>query len=126
MMNYLHLAELLRHTRRLYRRLRNLDRLEAAQVLAAQAQREARAAWLAASMAQDAQVRAAQAQQASFAQLAANRSLLTTTMRERDRYRGALQRVTGELRQQRAKQRAERDNSRLWITRCTAVNVREN
>lgn len=116
----------LTYLHRLYRRLRNLDHLEAAQVLAAQAQREARAAWLAASMAQDAQVRAAQAQQASFAQLAANRSLLTTTMRERDRYRSALRRVTGELRRQRAKQRTERDNSRLWITRCTATNVREN
>lgn len=119
MMNYLHrLAELLRHTR-LYRRLRNLDRLEAAQVLAAQAQREARAAWLAASMAQE-------IAQASLAQLTANRRLLATTMRERDRYRVGLQRVTAELRRQRAKRWEERHNSRLWITRCTATNVREN
>lgn len=110
----------------LYRRLRNLDQLEAAQVLAAQAQREARAAWRAASMAQDAQVSAVMAQQATFAQLATNRSLLTTTMRERDRYRVGLQRVTAELRRQRARRWAERHNSRLWITRCTATNVREN
>lgn len=98
------LAESLRRTR-LYRRWRNLDQLEAAQRAAREAQ---------------------QAQEATLAQLTANRRLLATTMRERDRYRDALRRVTGELRRQRAKRHEERHNSRLWITRCTATNVREN
>ncbi len=103
MMNYLY---------RLWRSWRNLDRLEAAQRAAREAQRAA--------------ITAQEIAQASLAQLTANRRLLATTMRERDRYRIGLQRVTAELRRQRARRWAERHNSRLWITRCTATNVREN
>lgn len=86
-----------------YRRLRNLDRLDAAQ----------RSQRVALQMASQAQAQAVAGQE----QLAACRAVLAVTMRERDHYQtavDALARKVATLEQQR---RRERLLSRYWLTR---------
>ena len=94
------------------RRWRNLDALGEAQTSALQAQAAA--------------LEALGCAQASREQLAVCRALLAVTMRERDTAQAAMQRIAGDLARLKAKQRRELRESRLWVTRCRAVNVSEN
>lgn len=97
---------------RLWSRWRNLDALAAAQLRTAYALRDAQ--------------RAQEQAEASQQQLAVSRALLAVTMRERDQAQANLQRMGSDLAWLVAKQRSERRNSRLWVTRCSGNNVSQN
>lgn len=86
-----------------YRRLRNLDRLEAAL-------RSQRIAMHLVSVSQ-------QTVKASQEQLAVCRSLLATTMRERDHYEKAVDHLARKLAVLERQRRQERVASRYWLTR---------
>lgn len=58
--------------------------------------------------------------------LAVARGITAETMRQRDRYEGALDRTCRELARIKHRRRHELKQSRLWITRCAAINVRSN
>lgn len=97
----------------LCRKLRNHDLIESAQ-------RQAR---IAVGMTCQSQEAAAAAQM----QLAACRSLLATTMTERDQYESALWRACEELVDMRREREAERVAARYWITRTVSPQkVSEN
>ena len=103
----------------LYRKLRNLDRLD-------EAQRHARIAiGMMCRSHQDAEASRKQLASSQL-QLATCRGLLATTMRERDQFEAALDHACHELAIMKRTRRQERKNSRLWLTRCTAFNVGEN
>jgi len=58
--------------------------------------------------------------------LAVARGIAADAMRQRDHYDGALDRTCRELARIKHRRRLELKQSRLWITRCAAVNVRTN
>lgn len=58
--------------------------------------------------------------------LAVARGIAAESMRERDHYDGALDRTCRELAIIKHRRRIELKQSRLWITRCAAVDVRSN
>lgn len=58
--------------------------------------------------------------------LAVARGIAAESMRERDRLDGALDRTCRELAIIKHRRRIELKQSRLWITRCAAVDVRSN
>ena len=87
----------------LYRRLRNLDALNAAQ----------RHQRIAVQMAMQAQSEL----RAVAEQLAACRAVLAITMRQRDDYEAAIEVLARKLAHLKEEQRRQRLNSRYWITR---------
>lgn len=96
----------------LYRRLRNLDKLEEAK----------RSTRIAIGM----MAKARQEAENSQLQLATCRGLLAVAMRDRDTYEAALDGACHELATMKRKRRQERKSSRLWLTRCTQTNVGRN
>lgn len=93
-----------------YRRLRNLDALEAALRQAQDAHRHQR---IALGMAAQATTQA----QAAEAQLAACRAVLGVTMRQRDDYERAVEVLARKLADLKQERRRERQYLRFWITR---------
>ncbi len=89
--------------RKVYSRLRNVDRLE-------NAQRQMR---IAVGMACQAQEQAAAAQ----LQLTACRAILATAMRDRDHYEAAVEVLARELAQLKQERRCEKEALRFWLTR---------
>lgn len=94
----------------LYRRLRNLDALEAALRQAQDALRHQR---IALGMATQAMTQA----QAAEAQLAACRAVLAVTMRQRDDYEKAVEVLAHKLADLKMQRRKERRYLRFWLTR---------
>lgn len=101
------LAFSLRYLRHTYRRLRNLDELEAAQ-------RRAR-------IAHKMTCTAKEAAKASAEQLNACRALLAVTMRERDYHERACTHLAGKIIQLEREKRHQRLMARTWLTR-TIIN----
>lgn len=59
-------------------------------------------------------------------QLAICRSMLATTMRQRDNFEAALDHIAYELASCKRMRRQERRNMRMWITRTTKPRITEN
>lgn len=94
----------------LYRRLRNLDRLEVAQRQAQEAHRHQRIALLMATESQ-------QQTTATREQLAVCRGLLAVVMRQRDDYEKAVEVLARKLADVKVQRRRERRYLRYWLTR---------
>lgn len=94
----------------LYRRLRNLDRLEVARRRIDEALRRQRIALLMATESQ-------QQTTATREQLAACRGLLAVVMRQRDDYEAAVEVLARKLADVKIQRRRERRYLRYWLTR---------
>ncbi len=55
-----------------------------------------------------------------------SRSMVATTMKERDALEVALERQSRQLTALQVARRQERDRLRIWLTRCLAVHPSEN